>query len=88
MIIHCDQNLRNLLLDENLDLVLADFQGMLKSADGEILLGGLCRECTKSYMPRTSTDFAGVETDIFELQHSAHVDRNTKIQLRMFLGSI
>lgn len=30
-VIHCDIALRNFLLDENLDLLLADFQGTLKS---------------------------------------------------------
>lgn len=66
-VIHCDINLRNFLLDKNFDLLLADFQGMLKSADGEILLDGLSRECSKSYMPRSHGDYACVRTDLFAL---------------------
>lgn len=66
-IIHCDINLRNLLLDENLNLKLADFQGMYKSCDGSVLLDGLSRECTKSFLPRIHGDYADVETDLFAL---------------------
>ncbi|KAJ5586998.1 uncharacterized protein N7459_002763 [Penicillium hispanicum] len=66
-VIHCDINLRNFLLDKNFDLLLADFQGMLKSADGKILLDGLSRECSKSYLPRCHGDYACVKTDLFAL---------------------
>lgn len=66
-VIHCDINLRNLLLDQNLDLLLADFQGMLKSIDGKVILDGFSRECSKSYMPRPHGDYACVATDIFAL---------------------
>ncbi|CAG7936707.1 unnamed protein product [Penicillium olsonii] len=66
-VIHCDINLRNLLLDTNLDLWLADFQGMLKSSDNVTLLDGLFRECSKSYSPRDHGDFACEKTDIFAL---------------------
>lgn len=66
-VIHCDINLRNFLLDKNLDLLLADFQGMLKSVDGKTLLDGLSRECTKSYLPRVHGDYACVKTDLFAL---------------------
>lgn len=66
-VIHCDINFRNFLLDKNFDLLLADFQGMLKSADGKTLLDGLSRECSKSYMPRCHGDYACVKTDLFAL---------------------
>lgn len=66
-VIHCDINLRNLLLDANLDILLADFQGMLKSADGKTLFDGLSRECSKSYQPRVHGNYACVETDLFAL---------------------
>jgi serine/threonine protein kinase len=66
-VIHCDINLRNLLLDGNLDILLADFQGMLKSANGNTLLDGLSRECSKSYQPRVHGDYACVATDLFAL---------------------
>ncbi|KXG51293.1 uncharacterized protein PGRI_095540 [Penicillium griseofulvum] len=66
-VIHCDINLRNLLLDSNLDILLADFQGMLKSVDGNTILDGLSRECSKSYQPRIHGDYACVTTDLFAL---------------------
>lgn len=66
-IIHCDINLRNFLLDDNFDIVLADFQGMLKSSSGETLMDGLSRECSKSFMPRSHGDYADEKTDIFAL---------------------
>ncbi|CAG7942198.1 unnamed protein product [Penicillium salamii] len=66
-IIHCDISLRNLLLDTELNLLLADFQGMLKSAGGDTLLDGLSRECSKSYQPRVHGDYACVATDLFAL---------------------
>ncbi|GIK05061.1 hypothetical protein Aspvir_009160 [Aspergillus viridinutans] len=66
-VIHCDINLRNFLLDDNFDLLLSDFQGMLKSAHGETLIDGLSRECSKSFMPRAHGDYADVKTDIFAL---------------------
>ncbi|KAJ5159144.1 uncharacterized protein N7500_008795 [Penicillium coprophilum] len=66
-VIHCDLNTRNLLLDENFDLILADFQGMLKSTDGQTLLDGLSRECSKSFQPRIHGDYADVHTDLFAL---------------------
>jgi serine/threonine protein kinase len=66
-VIHCDISLRNFLLDKDLDLLLADFQGMLKSTDGATLLNGLARECTKSFLPRVNGDYADVKTDLFAL---------------------
>jgi len=66
-VIHCDINLRNLLLDENLDLKLADFQGMHKSSKGEVLLDGFSRECAKLFQSRVHGDYADVKTDIFAL---------------------
>lgn len=66
-VIHCDINLRNLLLDSNLDILLADFQGILKSVDGNTILDGLSRECLKLYQPRIHGDYACVATDLFAL---------------------
>ncbi|KAH7318939.1 kinase-like domain-containing protein [Rhexocercosporidium sp. MPI-PUGE-AT-0058] len=59
-VIHCDINLRNLLLDGNLDLKLADFQGMHKSCDGN------------SFLPRAHGDYADVETDLFALRSTIY----------------
>ncbi|OQE35229.1 hypothetical protein PENCOP_c014G07157 [Penicillium coprophilum] len=65
-VIHCDICLHNILLDENFDIVLADFQGLVvDSTTGETLLDGLTRECSKSYMPRENVYFASVRTDLF-----------------------
>ncbi|EER38516.1 conserved hypothetical protein [Histoplasma capsulatum H143] len=72
-VIHCDINLRNFLLDKNFDLLLADFQGMLKSADGEILLDGLSRECSKSYMPRSHGDYACVFPELDSLTQDEEI---------------
>ncbi|KAJ5080867.1 hypothetical protein N7456_013577 [Penicillium angulare] len=66
-VIHCDINTRNMLLDKNLDLLLADFQGMLKSGDGKTLLDGFSRESSKSSMSRCHGDYADVKTDLFAL---------------------
>ncbi|CAG8903140.1 unnamed protein product [Penicillium egyptiacum] len=65
-VIHCDICLHNLLLDENFNIILADFQGMvISSANGMTMLDGLTRECAKSYMPRENLCSANVRTDLF-----------------------
>ncbi len=66
-VLHCDLRHDNLLLYENLDLKLADFQGQHFSADGVVLLDALSLESTKSYLPRTPADHARVKTDLFAL---------------------
>lgn len=66
-IIYYDINLWNFLLDYNLSLFLADFQGMLKSIDGRVILDGFSWECSKLYMSRPYGDYANVITDIFAL---------------------
>ncbi|KAH8708422.1 kinase-like domain-containing protein [Phaeosphaeriaceae sp. PMI808] len=66
-ILHCDLRHDNLLLYDNLDLKLADFQGQHFSTDGVVLLDALSLESTKSYLPRTPADHARVKTDLFAL---------------------
>ncbi|KAJ2905729.1 kinase-like protein [Zalerion maritima] len=66
-ILHCDIRQDNLLLDANLDLKLADFQGQHFSADGDILLDALSLESTKAYLPRKPADHASIRTDLFAL---------------------
>ncbi|PWY87254.1 kinase-like protein, partial [Aspergillus sclerotioniger CBS 115572] len=66
-VMHCDMGPRNLLLDDDLDILLADFQGVLKSADGRILLDGLSWEYPKYYCPRAHCDYIDVKTDVFAL---------------------
>ncbi|KAL3480338.1 kinase-like protein [Aspergillus californicus] len=66
-ILHCDINSRNFLLNYDCNLLLADFQGVLKSIDGEVLLDGLSREGAKYYCPRADSGYADVKTDLFTL---------------------
>ncbi|KXG51847.1 uncharacterized protein PGRI_092400 [Penicillium griseofulvum] len=65
-VVHCDVCLHNVLLDENLNVILADFQGLLlSSTTGKPLLDGLTRESSKSFMPRDNVYFASYRTDLF-----------------------
>ena len=67
-VIHSDICLDNVLLNDRLEVVLTDFQGILLQ-NGEILVNGNTSERAKSYMPR-STQYhvlMGFKTDIFAL---------------------
>ncbi|KAL2695279.1 hypothetical protein AAEP93_004032 [Penicillium crustosum] len=67
-VIHCDICLHNILLDDNFDIILADFQGLVISREtGLTMLDGLTRECAKSYMPRENLWSASYRTDLFAL---------------------
>lgn len=66
-VIHCDICLHNVLLDDDLNVVLADFQGVFKSITGAALLDGLTRECSKAYMPRSDIHYASTGSDLFAL---------------------
>ncbi|KAJ5927543.1 hypothetical protein N7516_009316 [Penicillium verrucosum] len=67
-VIHCDICLHNVLLDDNFDVILADFQGLVISREtGLTMLDGLTRECAKSYMPRENIWSASYRTDLFAL---------------------
>ena len=66
-VIHCDIRPRNLLLDKNLDLKLADFQGRHLSTNGEVLLNGFSGEPSRFSCPRDPRDYADVKTDLFAL---------------------
>ncbi|KAF4765485.1 hypothetical protein HAV15_003926 [Penicillium sp. str.  len=67
-VIHCDICVHNILLDDNFDIVLADFQGLVISREtGLTMLDGLTRECAKSYMPRENLWSASYQTDLFAL---------------------
>lgn len=59
--------LDNILLDANLDLRLADFQGQHFSEDGDVVLDALSVEFTKTYLPRKPADHASIRTDLFAL---------------------
>ncbi|KAL8939914.1 MAG: hypothetical protein Q9211_002518 [Gyalolechia sp. 1 TL-2023] len=66
-VLHCDINVKNLLLDDELTVKLCDFQGRLLRPDGTIAKDGLARENTKSCMPRAYPDYSDRKTDIFAL---------------------
>ncbi|KAJ5981720.1 hypothetical protein N7522_013348 [Penicillium canescens] len=64
-VIHCNIDVSNILLDINLNVILSDFQGVLKNNVGEYMLDGLSREGSKSSMPRPYPNHAEERTDIF-----------------------
>jgi len=57
-VIHCDVNVNNLLLDDNLTVKLCDFQGRLLRADGGVDRDGLARENIKSFMSRADPKYS------------------------------
>lgn len=65
--IHCDINVNNLLLDEELSFKLCDFQGRLLPTNGNIVFKGGASENIKSFMPRSDPEHADHKTDIFAL---------------------
>ena len=66
-ILHRDTNLNNLLLDEELNIKFADFQGRYLSPEGDIILDGFSSENVESFMPRSDIEYADRKTDIFAL---------------------
>jgi serine/threonine protein kinase len=66
-VLHCDLNVNNLLLDNDLNIKLADFQGRYLAPDGSVLLNGRSSENVKSSMPRSDPNYADKKTDIFAL---------------------
>lgn len=66
-VLHCDISLRNVLLNDDLDIILADFQGIIQSRTGETIIDGQARERPKSFMPRSDLEYADVRTDLFAL---------------------
>ncbi|EXJ88215.1 serine/threonine protein kinase [Capronia coronata CBS 617.96] len=60
----------NILLDENLDIKLADIQGVLIS-NGKVVLDGLARESSMYYMPRDG-DRMDTTTDLFAFGSTVH----------------
>ena len=71
-IIHCDINPTNILLDDNLHIKLADFQGCYLNKEGEILLPALVGEPCRYFCPRTDIFEASRITDLFALGSTIH----------------
>jgi len=65
-VLHCNIHTNNMLLDDNLDIKLCDFQGKLLNPNGTIRLDGPSSEDVKS-MPRSDPNTATQKTDIFAL---------------------
>lgn len=65
-VIHCDINTNNLLLDDNLNVKLADFQGIYVDQRGETFTG-LASENTKSSLPRSIPYRSDEKSDLFAL---------------------
>ena len=64
-VIHCDIQPSNILLDADLHLKLADFQGNYLSEDGHVILEGGSAEPCRFFCPRADPFEANVKTDIF-----------------------
>ncbi|KAK4240896.1 kinase-like protein [Achaetomium macrosporum] len=66
-VVHCDIRHDNFLLDANLDLKLADFQGQHFSPTGAVVLDGGSCESAKAWLPPHPADRCNVRTDLFAL---------------------
>ncbi|RMD41033.1 hypothetical protein DV735_g4093, partial [Chaetothyriales sp. CBS 134920] len=72
---HSDLRPANILLDENLNIKLADIQGVLRSADDGgkvVVLDGLARESSMYYMPRDDGDWVDAKTHLFAFGSTVH----------------
>lgn len=66
-VLHCDIHPWNLLLDDDLHVKLADFQGRQLSESGEVLLDGWSGEPCRFFCPRDDPFDADVKTELFAL---------------------
>ncbi|KAM0440034.1 hypothetical protein ACHAPT_001136 [Fusarium lateritium] len=66
-VIHCDIQPTNILVDEELHLKLADFQGRHLSEDGEVVFDGWSSEPCRYFCPRDDECEASFSTDLFAL---------------------
>lgn len=71
-VLHCDIRHDNFLLDANLDLKLADFQGEHFSPTGAIVLDGGSLESARAWLPRDPPGRCSVRTDLFALGSALH----------------
>lgn len=66
-VLHCDIQPTNVLVDRELHLKLADFQGRHLSEDGDVILDGWSGEPCRYFCPRDDEFSADFKTDIFAL---------------------
>ncbi|KAG6354099.1 hypothetical protein INS49_005070 [Diaporthe citri] len=66
-VLHCDIQPTNVLVDSELHLKLADFQGQHLSEDGDVILDGCSCEPCRYLCPREDEFAADFTTDIFAL---------------------
>lgn len=66
-VLHCDIQPTNVLVDKDLHLKLADFQGRYLSEDGKVIFDGWSGEPCRYFCPRDDEFDASVKTDLFAL---------------------
>jgi len=71
-VLHCDTNANDLLLNRDLNIKFADFEGRYLSPNGTILLNGLSSKNVKSFMPRSDLNYANHKIDIFALRSAIY----------------
>jgi serine/threonine protein kinase len=64
---HCDIQPTNILVDRNVHLKLADFQGNLVAEDGKLILAGWSGEPPRYFCARDDDFDADFKTDLFAL---------------------
>jgi len=72
MVIHCDIQPTNILVDRDSHLKLVDFQGRYLSDDGSVILDRWTGEPCRYFCPRDNEFTANFKTDIFALRSTIY----------------